>query len=456
MGEIISLIHFKGKVGNVIGRSGEKGRMNIMEKPVSYKNPQTPAQMAVRAKLKLAAQLAGLLGEVGRTANEANGISPRSRGQLIKQLMLRMTVINNRAMINPYLGLVRNPKGNPITVKVTNSLNVYTLSVVESVAGEIAKALLVYDVTENRWFAVTRRDAAQQLVLTIPDIVTSHDLEVYAYAIGVTVPTSVDANTYYSPDTFAYLDSKGGDEPAEAPEPPVLSGTTPFTDSTMAIITAETGAEIRYTTDGTTPTLSSQVYTAAINLTDTTVVKAIAVVGGVASAIATKTYTKQVTPATVTNPQINGEATFETSTQVTMTAESGAEIRYTTDGSNPTTSSTLYSAAITISDTTTVKAIAVKNGATSGVTTRTFTKQSDTPVSIPAPTISLTSPNLITITATGAGVGGTIYYTKDGTNPTTASYVYTEPFQDTGGTVKAFVVKDGVQSAIAIYQSGDE
>ena len=69
MGEIISLIHFKGKVGNVIGRSGEKGRMNIMEKPVSYKNPQTPAQMAVRAKLKLAAQLAGLLGEVGRTAN---------------------------------------------------------------------------------------------------------------------------------------------------------------------------------------------------------------------------------------------------------------------------------------------------------------------------------------------------------------------------------------------------
>ena len=43
-------------------------------------------------------------------------------------------------------------------------------------------------------------------------------------------------------------------------------------------------------------------------------------------------------------------------------------------GSTPTAESTLYSEAFTLSDTTTVKAIAVKNGTSSSVTTQTFTK----------------------------------------------------------------------------------
>ena len=62
-----------------------------------------------------------------------------------------------------------------------------------------------------------------------------------------------------------------------------------------------------------------------------------------------------------------------------MSAESGAEIRYTLDGSNPSASSTLYSSAITLSATTTVKAVAIKDGITSSVTTKQFTK-SEQPV----------------------------------------------------------------------------
>ncbi len=57
-----------------------------------------------------------------------------------------------------------------------------------------------------------------------------------------------------------------------------------------------------------------------------------------------------------------------------MSAESGAQIRYTVDGSTPTASSSLYSAPITLTETTTVKAIAIKDGVSSSVTSRTYTK----------------------------------------------------------------------------------
>ena len=78
----------------------------------------------------------------------------------------------------------------------------------------------------------------------------------------------------------------------------------------------------------------------------------------------------------VAAPTFSGETQFTESTQVTMSAESGAEIRYTLDGSTPTAESTLYSAPVTLSETTTVKAIAIKDGVSSTVTSRTYTKQS--------------------------------------------------------------------------------
>ena len=52
----------------------------------------------------------------------------------------------------------------------------------------------------------------------------------------------------------------------------------------------------------------------------------------------------------------------ETQFTVTITAESGATIYYTTNGSTPTTSSSKYSSALTITETCTVKALAVVSG----------------------------------------------------------------------------------------------
>ena len=84
-----------------------------------------------------------------------------------------------------------------------------------------------------------------------------------------------------------------------------------------------------------------------------------------------------VTPSqSVSAPTFSGATQFEESTTVSMSGPSGAEIHYTLDGSNPTAQSTLYSEPITLTDTTTVKAIAIKDGVSSSVTSRTYTKSS--------------------------------------------------------------------------------
>ena len=77
---------------------------------------------------------------------------------------------------------------------------------------------------------------------------------------------------------------------------------------------------------------------------------------------------------TVAAPTFSGETQFTESTQVTMSGPAGASIFYTVDGSTPTDQSLEYEEPITLSATTTVKAIAVKDGVSSSVTTRTFSK----------------------------------------------------------------------------------
>ena len=77
---------------------------------------------------------------------------------------------------------------------------------------------------------------------------------------------------------------------------------------------------------------------------------------------------------TLAKPTISGANPFTESTEVTMSGPEDAEIYYTTDGSTPTAQSTLYEGGFTLSDTTTVKAIAIKNGESSEVSTRLFSK----------------------------------------------------------------------------------
>ena len=90
------------------------------------------------------------------------------------------------------------------------------------------------------------------------------------------------------------------------------------------------------------------------------------------------------TPTTVSTPTFSpAGGTYTTAQTVTITCStSGATIYYTTDGSRPSASSTMYNGAITISETTTLKAIAIKDDTSSNVATATYTIGGDEPMPI--------------------------------------------------------------------------
>ena len=95
--------------------------------------------------------------------------------------------------------------------------------------------------------------------------------------------------------------------------------------------------------------------------------------GGSSNSGSNNSGSGSVTPS-VSAPTFSGATQFTESTQVSMNGPAGAEIRYTTNGSTPTAQSTLYSGPLTLTETTTVKAIAIKDGQSSAVTSRTYSK----------------------------------------------------------------------------------
>ena len=129
----------------------------------------------------------------------------------------------------------------------------------------------------------------------------------------------------------------------------------------------------------------------------------------------------------VKNPTFTpADETFSGSTEVTIScATTGAEIYYTLDGSVPSeTNGTKFTSAISLTSTTTIKAIAVKDGAySSEIVTKKYTNGSavETPVlSVPAGDFW----NTITVFVTCNTEEANIYYTTDGSEPTAASTVY--------------------------------
>ena len=145
---------------------------------------------------------------------------------------------------------------------------------------------------------------------------------------------------------------------------PVFSVASGKVDNgTIVKITCATeGAKIYYTTDGSTPTESAIAYTAALKITESVTIKAVAVKEGLNdSEVTTASYSVKERAASPEFSVDSGDVLIGTSVTLTCASE-GAKIYYTTDGSTPTESSAEYTEALSITEAVTINAFAVCEG----------------------------------------------------------------------------------------------
>ena len=260
---------------------------------------------------------------------------------------------------------------------------------------------------------------------------------------GTVTVTVTTANGTSNGESFTYTSN-----PAATPTFSPAAGTYTSTQ-TVTMSDATSGATIYYTTNGTTPTTSSAVYSGALTVSSSETVEAIATASGyTTSAVGSAAYVINLTVGTPTFSP--GAGTYTSSQTVTISdATSGATISYTTNGTTPTTSSTLYSSPITVSTSETVKALAVKSGYTNspiGLAAYTISSgNAATPTFSPA---AGTYNSTQMVTVSDAASGATIHYTTNGSTPTTSSPVYSGPISvSSSETVNALGVKPGLTNS---------
>ena len=264
---------------------------------------------------------------------------------------------------------------------------------------------------------------------------------------GTTTPSSTIGTLYGEPfslteqTTIKAIVTKDGYTDSEVTTITINKVATPTIQDNgshaISITSATAGATIYYTIDGSDPTTSSTRYTYTAPSADFSdqPIRAIAVKEGMINSdigegcISIKCATPVISFNNVTS-------------MVTITcATEGSTIHYTTTGSDPTASSTAYGEAFSVASSTTVKAIATH-------ATKDPSSVAELTISqVATPTIQDNGSNAISITT--ETVGATIYYTTDGSTPTTSSLLYSTPLKDnvSGVTIKAIAVKEGMISS---------
>ncbi len=227
------------------------------------------------------------------------------------------------------------------------------------------------------------------------------------------------------------------------------SGGTHSGSVSVSLSSATAGATIRYSTNGTDISASSPVYSAPFTLTASATVKARAFKAGMTDSVQTLASFVVNPLQQVSSPAISPSGgTHSGSVSVSLSsATAGATIRYSTNGTDISGSSPVYSAPFTLTASATVKARAFKAGMTdSAQTSASFVVNPLPPVS--SPTISPnggTHSGSVSVSLSSATAGATIRYSTNGADISASSPVYSAPFALTANaTVKARAFKAGM------------
>ena len=203
------------------------------------------------------------------------------------------------------------------------------------------------------------------------------------------------------------------------------------------VLSAEPGATITYTTDGSDPTSASTPYATPIHVPSATTIKARAFrPGTLDSDVSSHAYFLNAPGAAPTFAP--GPGAYVGPLLVTATTSTpGALIHYTFNGPDPTEADPAVSSGgvISVPMTGVLKAATFASGyTTSAVVIAPYEVVTPAPVISPAPGTYTSSVSV----AIDAPPGAVVYYTTDGQEPSTGSTPYTGPFAlSVSGTVKA-------------------
>lgn len=225
--------------------------------------------------------------------------------------------------------------------------------------------------------------------------------------------------------------------------------------STIRLYTDVTGGMIYYTTDGTMPSATSTQGTEVTVMGEANTafnIKAVAIASGSTQTSTAGSFTYYLMPKLKTaNADVPSGAIFTEESSVTLSAELG-RIYYTTDGSDPTTSSSLYIDPIQVNKAVTIRTIVVQEDYENSDIREfqyTFADKVATPeASLESGQVNQGEELVITCDTSGA----TIYYTTNGNAPSLddpdSLLTYKEPIPIlSAGTYKFIAVVDGMESS---------
>ena len=214
-----------------------------------------------------------------------------------------------------------------------------------------------------------------------PDTVTYPSSILYTSAIAVATSVTIKAVAVAGGDARSDIVSSAYVLKVATPVFSKATGT--YTDGfDTSIATTTPNASIYYTIDGSTPTKDNYLYSAPLTMTSTITLKAIAIISGWTSSDVTTvvyTFVPKVAAAPTFTPIIG---TYTEAIAVSIVSSTPNKIiRYTLDGTNPTSTSPIYLGTINLAQTTTIKAYVTAPGYTdSTISEATYTINIPTPI----------------------------------------------------------------------------